>query len=141
MNINKWKQSGNIYIWRYQDNPKNYRGWHLSANNSGCISISELLQALIDSPPEAYRTVQLSVPTDKQFCVPNCKRKPISETKLIIVKSGIPDEWTLTNNEDKLQLNIGTVYLHKFISGIADIQRGEGDYFIGRKDQELWFWW
>jgi hypothetical protein len=141
MNINKWKQSGNIYIWRYRDNPKNYQGWHLSANNSGCISISELLQALIDSPPEANRTVQLSVPTDKQFCVPNCNRKPIAETKLRMVKSGISEEWSLTKNEDKLQLDIGTVYLHKFISGLADIQRNKGDYFIGRKDQELWFWW
>ncbi len=56
-------------------------------------------------------------------------------------KSGIPDEWTLTNNEDNLQLDIGAVYLHKFISGIGDIQQGKGDYCIGRKDQELWFWW
>ena len=141
MNINKWKQSGNIYIWRYQDNPRNYPGWHLSANNSGCISFSELLQALIDSPPEANRTVQLSVPTEKQFCVPNCNRKPIAETKLRIKRSGNTDKWALTKNEDKLQLDIGIVYLQKFISGIADIQQGKGDYCIGRDNQELWFWW
>ena len=141
MSIKKWKQSGNVYIWRYQDNPKNYPGWHLSANNAGCMSISELLRAFIDSPPETNRTVQLSVPTEKQFCVPNCNRRPIPETKLRITKSGIPDEWALKNIEDKLQLDIGTVYLQKLISGIADIQQQKGDYCIGHTHQELWFWW
>ena len=141
MNTNKWKQSGNIYIWTYQDNPKNYPGWHMSGNDAGCNSISKLLEAFIDSPPEVIRTVQLSIPTDKQFSVPNCNSKPIPETKFMIKKSGNPNSWVLENVDGKLQLEIGTVYLSKFISGIADIQQQKGDYFIGSTQQELWFWW
>jgi hypothetical protein len=141
MNINEWKQTGKIYVWRYRDNPKNYRGWHMTANKSGCKSALNLLQTFTHSSIEFWRTIQLSVPTSDQYGVPNCSSKPIAESKLVINKNEKPDFWKLENKDDKLFLEMGINYIHKLMSGVTDIQNNKGDYFIGSKGQELWFWW
>ena len=142
MNINQWEQSGKIYLWRYVTNPKNYPGWHLACNKEGCESFLELLGCFVEAGPDAKRTVNISVPDDNQLKVPNFNDKSSSPLKLVIsYKSEYAYAWGFSEENGKVTLSIGREYLEKVKNGFLDIVQGKGDYSIGDKGKELWFWW
>ncbi len=30
--VAKWRQRGRVYLWQYQENTRNYPGWHMTAD-------------------------------------------------------------------------------------------------------------
>jgi hypothetical protein len=141
MNINKWKQSGNIYIWKYRSNPRNYPGWHLNADKQGCDSLIEFLSLLSDEDSGLKRTINLSKPDSRQYNVPTSQYKVKAEAKLVIIKSPKENDFHFSYDSDKLTLNIGGSQIPEFVRGLTDVANGKGDYCIGDDGQELWFWW
>ena len=142
MNINQWKQKGEIYLWRYVGNPINYAGWHLSCNKEGCESFLELLGCFVGSSENAKRTVNISAPKNNQLKVPNCNGKFRSPPKLFISYDSKNNEaWDFSEETEKVALSVGKMYLEKIKSGVSDVSQGKGDYSIGEKGKELWFWW
>lgn len=137
MNLYDWKQRGNIYVWRYDKNPRNYYGWHLTADSMGCESLIELLLEFMPSESGFFRTIRLAKPTHNQYRVPGCKNKIVAETKLVMSKSDISEDWDISNSEGKLKIHLGTDQIEKFVSGVNDVKNGKGDYSING----LWFWW
>jgi hypothetical protein len=142
MNTNKWKQSGTVYLWRYEENPKNYRGWHLTADSEGVRSLLELIDLMLKSNDEASRTIKTDIPTENELKVPNCKKKAISTTKIVLLnKKDNSDYWSISEAPGVVTLEAGDKALGQLKDGLIDIQNNKGDYFIGENGHELWFWW
>ena len=136
-----WKQNGRICLWRYTENRRSYRGWHLSADVDGCASLLSLLEQL-PSATAVYRTLQITVPSAAQLCVPNNRAADwLAPSRLRIEWARQPATWLLPEALDLAQLTLGANWLTPLRAGIADIATGRGDYSIGDREARLWFWW
>ena len=152
--VNTWKQSGKIYLWKYEENTKNYPGWHLHANNEGCASLQELIELMVKAKFSSERTISIIPPTAKILMVPNnkggkAKWLSVDRIKVKFVKGeSDSEEWSLQHKHPQLFLTIGENKLKALEKGIKDIAKGKGDYSIGYKEETtdsepscLWFWW
>jgi len=143
-----WKQSGNISLWYYTENERNYPGWHLTADAAGCASLVALLDALAatDGALES-RAVEITPPSKAQLCVPNNKSGLAAwkaPRKLRVSFSLTPADWSFPLDLDPAVITIGSDWLAPLQEGILGIPLGRGDYSIGpaRGDcSKLWFWW
>lgn len=141
---NSWKQAGNVWLWRYTRNQRNYGGWHLTADAAGCSSLVELLKAFVEDGIPALRTVKISDPTVTILSVPNKKSAWIAPSKLRISMSPVATDWLFPATTDPATLTLGGDWMDQLSQAIEGIQRNEGDYSIGQtadKNQRLWFWW
>jgi hypothetical protein len=142
--VKKWKLQGHVYLWRYKGTARNYPGWHLTADAPGCASLLELLDAMGTSHFASETRVPLSVPTDRQVGVPNAPLEHVAAKSLELYHSPTkvaPRHWQLTEDADRVRLELGRELVTELRRGIADVVRRAGDYCIGAEGQELWFWW
>ena len=142
-----WKQSGNVSLWYYTENERNFPGWHLTADPAGCESLIVLLDAFATDGIPASRAVEIEPPSKAQLGVPNNKsglaawRAP---SKLRVAFSSNPAEWSFPPDLDPAVLTIGSNWLVPLREGISGIPHGRGDYSIGpssKGSSRLWFWW
>ena len=142
-----WNQTGNVSLWYYTENERNYPGWHLTADAAGCESLIALLDALAVDGIPAFRAVEIKPPSKAQLGVPNNKggladwRSP---SKLRVTFSGDPAEWSFPPDLEPAVLTIGSDWLAPLREGISGIPRGQGDQSIGSAgngNSRLWFWW
>ncbi len=132
----------NVYLWRYEENPKNYRGWHLTADSKGVRSLLELIDLMLKSSVPTRRTIKSSILTEKELSVPNCKKKAISAAKIVLLNKKDDNEyWSISETQGTVTFEGEDNALRKLKDGLTDIQNNKGDYFIGGKGHELWFWW
>ncbi|MCW4453469.1 hypothetical protein OK348_01445 [Flavobacterium sp. MXW15] len=142
-----WKQSGNVSLWYYTENQRDYPGWQLTADAAGCESLMVLLDAMAADGIAASRTIELKPPSRARLAVPNNKsglaawRAP---GKLRMVFSSNPSEWSFPPGLDPAVLAVGSDWLAPLREGISGIALGRGDHSIGPADRSgsrLWFWW
>ena len=138
MNPNEWKQNGKVSIWSYEGNPRNYPGWHLNCDEPGAASLSSLVASLANSQGLAKRTVSVTRPVRKQLAVPNCSAKPWAPEKLVLEVSS---KWFISETEHKVVLGFPVEMAVELERGLQSLSQGGGDYYIGEKGSELWFWW
>jgi hypothetical protein len=134
---------GQLYLWRYEGNPHNYAGWHLTANQAGCESRVLFLDRLKEKG-QGQETLSLSPLTSEVLSVPGCRRKAKQVLFMTIVFDRIgytKDHWSLASEGEEVRLELGMGCLEQLRTGIADIKQGIGDYLIGNRGEELWFWW
>ena len=124
-----WKQQGIVSLWRYTENERNYRGWHLNADSVGCASLSALLDELAQAPG-THRTVQLTPPGASQLAVPNNqggRAAWLAPAKLRVSYSDVPATWQFPPDLDPATLTVGSDWLTALREGIAGIPQGCGD--------------
>ncbi len=134
---------GNVSLWRYVVESKNYRGRHLTADDTGCASLLHLLDLLQQPTYSAEQVVALTPPTEETLLrVGRASRcHALRRWKIVHSKpKHAPDHWQLTDAEDEVTLALGTLHLAELRKGIEDVAVGRGDYCIGGESQELWFW-
>jgi hypothetical protein len=140
-----WKQSGNISLWRYTENERNYPGWHLTADAAGCASLIALLDALAADGVPASRSVEITPPSKPQLGVPNNKSGSAAwqaPGKLRVSFSATPAEWSFPLDLDSAVITVGSDWLASLREGLSGIPLGRGDYSIGPEgSSRLWFWW
>lgn len=142
MNTNTWKQSGNVYLWRYEENPRDLQGWHLTADPKGVLSLLELIDRMLKSNGEVRRTIKSTTPTNNELRVPSRIKKAISAAKIVLLnKKDASEYWRISEAQGVVTLEAGDRTLGRLKDGLIDIQNNRGDYFIGEKGNELWFWW
>jgi hypothetical protein len=142
MTVNDWKQDGNVYLWRFKDDSRKFSGWHMTADGDGSRSLNSLLDIFLQSDIDARRTVRLTMPTEKELRVPNYNKKADPAEKLLLEFVAKENSlWSLSCEDKKTTLRVGRTNLLNLRNGIEDIEKGKGDYCIGEKGQELWFWW
>jgi hypothetical protein len=142
-----WKQAGQIALWRYAENERNYPGWHLTADATGCTSLVALFDALAADGIAASRTVETVPPTAAILAVPNNRAGRAAwkaPRKLRISLSTTAAQWSFPQLLDPAEFTVGLDWLAPLREGIDGIPRGLGDYSIGSSDNgslPLWFWW
>lgn len=138
MHPHEWQQSGSIYLWSYEANPKYFRGYHLHCCELGSDSLVSLILSMEGAGSSAKRTVTLSEPTKAKLLVPGCGNRPINFKKLIVANS---DRWALSSEQEKAYLFFCNDDVSPLVDAISGIKEGKGDFTIGTPGNELWFWW
>jgi hypothetical protein len=150
--VAKWKQSGEIFLWTYLENKKNYPGWHFSADRVGASSLLQLFDKMVIAKWSSFKDISISRPTHKILKIPNNKngkakwRSPktfrIKYAKHLVSNT----HWSLEIKEQSVNLVVGLHKLNEFREGIENVMRSQGDYAIGpddglcHNDLCLWFW-
>ena len=145
--VNAWQQSGNIYLWRYtKPASKSRRGWHFTADTTGCTSLVDLLERMRAAGAPCHRTLSLGAVTPEIWAVPNFgPPKPDRFEKLRISYAPEATELTLTEGDGRLDLSIGADRAADFAAALVDVEVGLGDFGIAtssNKHADTWmFWW
>ena len=131
-----------MHIWRYKENQRNYPGYHLSADAEGCLAMLDWLRSLKAKPE-----FRLKPATSEVLSVPNNQGGLAAYVSYTLLKLQVKQDadrghFVFSEVSDCLSLECSQQQIECIIKGVEDIQRGEGDYCIGRgKQQLLWFWW
>jgi hypothetical protein len=142
-----WKQSGNVSLWYYTENERNFPGWHLTADDAGCESLIALLDSFAAEGTPTSRAVGITPPSKAQLGVPNNRAGLAawrSPHKLRLAFSDYAAQWSFPLGQDPAVLTIGSDWLAPLREGISGIPHGRGDYSIGypgKSSPGLWFWW
>ena len=142
MHVYSWSQKGNIYLWRYEGNPRDYSGWHFSTDREGAKSLLNLLNAMLKSENDCTRTIKLSLTTTDVLDKVGCTDKAISSDKLKLRYEIEEDiDWRISVANGGIEILFDKRWLKYLIKGVNDILVGKGDYYIGHDNNQLWFWW
>ena len=99
--VDRWKQAGHLWVWRYLSDSRKYRGLHLTGDQPGCDSLLQLIEHMLDSKWPSSKKLILSkeaIPDPTRF-VP--KKKRLSTLKLKHIKdTGPTDHWNLLLDSD-----------------------------------------
>lgn len=70
-NVDKWRQQGHIYLWKYLVNTRNYPGWHLTANETFYHSFSELIKRMKAAQFNCQKSLKVTSPTKEILSIPS----------------------------------------------------------------------
>jgi len=144
--VNNWKQTGQVFIWRYGPQRKNHAGWHLTAEDDACEGVIALIEAMRAAGQASHRTITLSNPPEAVCAVPNFGA-PLKEKLGPLTVHWDPSfsDLTLSEERERLSLRVGDPRADELLRGLRDIRRGEGDYSLAPTEKgaapPIWFWW
>jgi hypothetical protein len=150
--VERWKQSGNLYLWRYADNTKNYPGWNLAAEETGWKSLFDLLGRIAASPLACRREISVIKPTARILAVPNnpAGSEGIESAQRLILevpRGTVGDrQWRLESNQKRVVLEVGPSKLAELHGAVGSMPSTGGDFAIGPdaqrtwKEKSLWLW-
>src|SRR3712207_2285031 len=69
--VNRWRQEGRLYFWRYTENTRNYPGWHLTADDLCCRSLADLIERMLSARGRPRKPLAVTPPTREVLRVPN----------------------------------------------------------------------
>lgn len=143
--VNEWVQEGRLFVWRYADPGRGWRGWHWTADPIGCRSVRNLLDRM-HGGKSCHRTLKLDPVTDAILAVPNYGRKSVGRfEKLRIAYLPEFEELRLSPQSETLVMTVGSRRLRKLSAAFAEVEAGHGDFGIaasdGRKADPWMFWW
>jgi hypothetical protein len=143
----RWRQAGCIYLWCYHENTKNFPGWHMTADASGCESLLALVEEMESAQWSCEQTIHTPRPTPPIIEVPTRARRWSAAVSLHLKvrrAANFEQGWQLRCQEGAVTLTVGPARLAELKKGFLDIAQGLGDYSIPNDapdDQRLWFWW
>ena len=138
----RWQQRGQIYLWEYTENTRNFPGWHLVVDSTASDSLASLVAFLNDAQEPIHRTIQISRPTRNVLCIPNNKdglaRFSVPAKLVIYFDPTSENLWALECVGDVAEWRLGANSVTELGSALAD----PNDYFDRKfgKDKPLWFW-
>ena len=141
--IENWTQRGTISLWHYEGFPKDYCGYHLTADRDGCVFLAGLVERFRKAQYPARKRISLDAPTSEILSVPNCARKCISaeSVELRFRRDFSSDHWSATEIGSEVRIEMGANGLDDFDRGVADMMAAGGDWSTGAGEESLWFWW
>ena len=141
--IEQWHNSGAISIWHYEDFPKNYHGYHLMADQTGCDFLRGLVERFRKARYPARKKFALRPPTRNQLAVPNCSKKclPARNVEFRFRHEFDKAHWMISEKSGELVIELGTAGLQELDRGVSDMTQGRGDWAMGGASKALWFWW
>lgn len=140
--IDTWKKTGLISLWHYEDFPKNYCGYHLSADQEGCIFLLGLMERFQNAVHPARKRIILNAPTSEMLAVANCPRNcvPAQSLEFRFHRDTAAAHWSVTEMEREVRIEMGADGLAALERGAKDMISGMGDWSIGTGRASLWFW-
>jgi hypothetical protein len=143
--VSEWVQDGSIYVWRYKEPNRHWRGWHFSGDPAGCRSIRNLLDRMRGGEA-CHRTLKLGAVTERILSVPNYQRPTHGRFRTLRLDYS-PEATTLTMqlDEERLILTVGPKRITRLTAAFAEVEVGLGDFGIAtsddRKADHWMFWW
>ncbi len=144
--VERWKQNGSLYLWRYLENTGNFSGWHLSADDLFCESFADLTEKMLTARWSSQKTLLVTPPSSKVLRVPNnrggeARWKSAQSLLLKYPKDKVDaDYFSLEEVQGNVILSVGTHKLRLLNDCILGTRQGKNDYSIGSDDSQLWFW-
>lgn len=111
-NVNRWKQQGRIYFWRYTEGTRNYPGWQLTADRAFCDGFADLIDRMLNASYNCEKSLNVTPPTQKILGVPNNRGGSAKwkAPKLLILKhrkdNPSEDYSFLEENENAVEIGI-----------------------------------
>lgn len=146
--IEKFIVSGNVFLWKYLDNIKNYPGWHFTSDNEGSVSLSELLILMNNYEWSCKKTIKVEAPSHSQLQVPNNQRAQAriqfkNTLTFYNKKNESQDFWQIIESKDGLEIQFGKLKAKELQNSIINIPLGYGDFSIADKSEDniLNIWW
>jgi hypothetical protein len=154
-NVNRWKQEGSLFVWRFQENIRNYPGWHLSADHVGANSIIDLLDRMLAAQWGSEKLLKVMPPPVEVLRVANNmggKARWESPHSMLIKypKGKVTDDYWSLEGDDELVFAVGQTGLSLFRHSMTRLLTKEKDFSIGPPDKMatraewnkmcLWFW-
>lgn len=153
--IDRWRQRGNLYLWRFDDQARNYPGWNFTADGEGCISLLELLAMIANDCRTANADILLSKPPVSIQALAGVGRGRLRAPRRFTLKVRSPesspaDFWQWSGTLHDLKLKIGRGKLAELFSAVKSVAQGVGDFNIGAANHKqhgfdftnaaIWFW-
>lgn len=144
INVDKWKQKGNLYFWRYVENNRNYPNWNLAADEDFRDNFLDLLQRMSDAKFDSQKLLEITLPTAEVLKIPNnyggnAKWKSPKIINLKHRKESAGDSFSFNESENNLTLIVGRQTLQLLSECFLKI-RQQIDYSIQIGDTKIWFW-
>ena len=138
--LNSWRQTGLVHLWRFTENEKNYPGWHLATDPAGHASLLDLLRRLRNTTESgASRAVHPTNPSSEILATVNNRRSPIvSPTRVRVVRSDVADQWTIAECDADVTVKIGVDHLDGVVRWLAAPAAAFNTTY--GKDPPVWFW-
>jgi hypothetical protein len=143
--VHAWQQTGRVFAWRYPPHKKKHYGWHITADHAACDSLVKLVTSMRAEAQSSRRTVSISAPTAPVWSVPNF-REPVKEQPRPLTVDFDPDfeDLVLTEQDDRLRLQVGEARADEIVEAIKDLKNGGGDYCLLPRNSTgfpIWIWW
>jgi hypothetical protein len=142
--VEGWKQVGDLWLWRYLQNTRNYPGWNLAANQLGWESLFELLGRMVSSPWACRREISASRPAARILAVPNNPDGSVGLESppcliLEVPRGRVGDrQWRLEAEPKGVALEVGTSRLAELRAAVGSMPSTGGDFAIGPDDRTAW---
>lgn len=143
--VNAWRQSGAVYIWRYSALNSSRRGWHFTADPAGCASIVDLIGRMVVSNIACHRTLALGRVSADVWEIPNFgppKAEHFEKLRIDYLPGAA--DLALVENGDRLDLGFGSTRAASLKAAFVDVGIGNGDFGIATsndKHAESWMFW
>ena len=138
--VDRWKQAGRLFFWRFTENTRNYPGWHFMVDHAASTSIAALLRSMAQSESPCSRTVVVTLPTTDVLRVPNNRQSQCVAPERLRIELAISDakSWILTEDGALVHWHLGADSLRK----VADVFADPTKYFDSTIGEEpvLWSW-
>jgi hypothetical protein len=150
--VEDWKRTGDLWLWKYGQNTRNYFGWNLAADRLGCESLLDLLGRMAASPRDCRREISVIRPTRRILAVPNnpggsagLESPPC--LRLQVRRDRVGDRhWRLESDPARVAIEVGPSKLIELRAAVASMPSTGGDFAIGsdertaRRETSLWLW-
>ena len=140
--VDKWKQSGTLFFWRFKENERNYPGWHFMLDSFASESMAALLRAMRVSAESCERTIVVTRPTEVVLRVPNNRGGAAAwsaPAKLRLEYSvDNPAAWSLGAENSVVRWQLGAEHISIVAEAFADPIKFF-DSSIG-SDPVVWSW-
>lgn len=141
MELYSWTLKGNLYLWRYKNNPKNYKGWHFTGDRHGLASLCDLLNLMSKEEQCAKCTIRLAKPTETELSISGCNDRALKESKVVLhFETDNPVEWSIKPYGDSMDIIMSPHSLKGFRESLQLLLRGRNDFSFGYGENKIWFW-
>lgn len=153
--VDRWKQSGRLFVWRWSDESRNYPGWNVTADRSGAESLRQLFALMQRAEWSSQRALKVTNPVPGLVA----RRRVAIGGDLLVPRRIIfkyrktavrPCYWHWEGNWTSPVLIFGSEMLQRLRNALDQIYDGIGDFRVGSQDQHLhgidrvnvsiWFW-
>jgi hypothetical protein len=138
--MNRWKQAGRLFFWRFTENARNFPGWHFMVDRAASTSIAALLRSMAQNTYPCSRSLVVSLPTAEVLSIPNNRNSQCvaPETLRIELDLSSADAWALVEDGAVVHWRLGAESLRSMADVFADPAR-YFDSTVGR-EPVLWSW-
>jgi len=146
--IEKLRQTGNIALWRYSINTKNYPGWHFTADEAGRAFLYELFELMANSEWPSHKMLDTTSP-NKLIKVPNLytKNNTWQESRYMLLRYNLSENdclWSIKLEKQNVVIEFGESKLKEFQKSLMRMEKNENDFVMVDTENSvqhtLWFW-